>query len=129
MGVQQDTSLQDVSRYYDSARDDLLPLIPISARRILDVGCGAGRLGEALKQQRSVTVVGIELQPDAAAKAAAVLDQVICCSAETVDPQKLGPPFDCIIMGDVLEHLVDPWAALRKFSGPTWDIGASFGDC
>ena len=52
--------------YYDFVRPEVLALVPESATRVLDVGCGAGRLGEALKARRSAQVVGIEFVPEAA---------------------------------------------------------------
>jgi SAM-dependent methyltransferase len=102
--------------YYTSARTDLLPLVPTEAWRVLDVGCGAGQLGQALKRRGSREVVGIELNRKASRVAATVLDQVICAAAETVSLDKLDPPYDCIIFADILEHLIDPWAALRRFA-------------
>ena len=45
-------SLPDLG-YYEFVRQELLALIPNSARRVLDVGCGAGRLGEALKARQT----------------------------------------------------------------------------
>ncbi|WP_422927502.1 glycosyltransferase family protein [Singulisphaera sp. PoT] len=54
--------------YYEFARPELMALIPASAVRILDVGCGAGRLGEALKARQAAEVVGIELSAEAAAR-------------------------------------------------------------
>lgn len=104
------------SVYYKSARQDLLSLVPLEAQRVLDVGCGAGRLGEALKRRGNSEVIGIELNQEAAHIAATVLDQVICAPLETVVLEELGPPYDCIVFADILEHLVDPWATLRRFT-------------
>ena len=110
------TSSLAVPVYYKSARADILLLVPKEARRVLDVGCGAGQLGQALKEQGVKEVVGIELDQEAAHIAATVLDQVICGPVESVVLEELGPPYDCIIFGDILEHLVDPWATLRRFA-------------
>jgi 2-polyprenyl-3-methyl-5-hydroxy-6-metoxy-1,4-benzoquinol methylase len=104
-----------VSIYYKSARPDILPLVPTEARRVLEVGCGVGQLGQALKEQGK-EVVGIELNQDAARIAAAVLDRVICAPVESVALDELDPPYDCVIFGDILEHLVDPWTTLRRFA-------------
>jgi len=102
--------------YYKSTRQDLLPLVPPAAQRVLDVGCGTGRLGEALKKRANREVVGIELNEEAARAAGAVLDRVICAPVESVVDEELDPPYDCIIFGDILEHLVAPWAILRRFT-------------
>jgi 2-polyprenyl-3-methyl-5-hydroxy-6-metoxy-1,4-benzoquinol methylase len=99
---------------YESARPDVQELVPRDARRILDLGCASGALGAALKRRQGAEVVGIELDPAYARDAEERLDRVICGGVETAltDPGSLGR-FDCVIAADVLEHLVDPWAALR----------------
>ena len=102
--------------YYSSTREDLLTLVPANARRVLDVGCGAGQLGRGLKEQCAREVVGIELDRSAAQIAAGVLDRVICTAVESIPVKELDPPYDCIIFGDVLEHLVDPWATLSRLA-------------
>lgn len=104
--------------YFAGARQDLMALVPKDAKRILDVGCGAGRLGQALKADGGRYVAGIELHEASAALAADVLDHVVCGSVMEVKMEELGPPhsFDCIIFGDILEHLLDPWETLRRFS-------------
>ena len=57
--------------YYEGLNQRLLNAVPLSARRILEVGCGGGRLAEALKQQQPARFVcGVELNPAAAAIAA-----------------------------------------------------------
>jgi len=100
--------------YFQFPRPDLIALIPQGARRILDVGCGAGRMGEALKAARDCTVVGIEADPEVAKEAEQRLDAVIVGDVES-DGLELGEePFDCIVFGDVLEHLRDPKAAMDR---------------
>ncbi|HXF63747.1 MAG TPA: class I SAM-dependent methyltransferase [Caldilineaceae bacterium] len=101
--------------YYAGGRHDLLALVPTEAARVLDVGCGAGVLGEALKASRPCVVIGIELNQEAATTAAQVLDQVICAPVETLSLEALGRDYDCIIFGDVLEHLADPWELVRRY--------------
>ena len=88
------------------------PFVPATAERVLDVGCNTGAFGEGLKARGKVEVWGIELNEDAAAKAASVLDHVIndTFGATTAIPDGF---FDVIVFNDVLEHLVDPWDALR----------------
>lgn len=111
--------------YYDRVNPDLLQRIPVTARAVLEVGCGAGALGAAFKAIRpEVVYVGLE-QVEAAAKVASGrLDHVLRADAE--DPQLALPPLpplDCLIYGDVLEHLRDPWATLRRHAALLADEG------
>jgi GT2 family glycosyltransferase/SAM-dependent methyltransferase len=100
--------------YYSRINQRLARLVPGRARRILEVGCGAGYLGAWLKEQDpSREVVGFEAFPEAAREARRRLDAVV-----EGDVEKLALPyppgyFDCILYGDVLEHLHDPAAVLR----------------
>jgi SAM-dependent methyltransferase len=102
--------------YYDRVNTDLLQRIPVTARAVLEVGCGAGALGAAFKAIRpEVVYVGLEQVEAAARLASGRLDHVLRADAE--DPQLALPelpPLDCLIYGDVLEHLKDPWATLRR---------------
>lgn len=86
--------------------------------RILDVGCGHGGLGRLLKSRgERVFVAGVERHPPAAEKAASVLDRVWADDFETWDPPgDLDHSFDYVVFADVLEHLIDPRAALLKAS-------------
>jgi 2-polyprenyl-3-methyl-5-hydroxy-6-metoxy-1,4-benzoquinol methylase len=100
---------------YETARPDIQALVPAAARKILDLGCASGGLGEALKARQGATVVGVELVEEYARDAEARLDRVIVADAEAfaAGPAPPEAPFDCLIAADVLEHLSDPWAALR----------------
>jgi 2-polyprenyl-3-methyl-5-hydroxy-6-metoxy-1,4-benzoquinol methylase len=99
---------------YERARPEILVHVPRTARRVLDLGCATGATGAALKARQPAEVVGIEIQPEYAREAAGVLDQVIVADAQT-PPDGLGT-FDTLIAADILEHLVDPWTALRGYA-------------
>ena len=100
---------------YDWFNRHLFAVIPPAAKRILDVGCDTGLMGQALKQQDPERhVAGIELDPVSAKLAKTRMDQVIVANVEHDDISKLGGDYDVIILGDVVEHLVDPLSALEK---------------
>jgi 2-polyprenyl-3-methyl-5-hydroxy-6-metoxy-1,4-benzoquinol methylase len=80
---------------------------------VLDVGCAEGNLGAAIRNM-GPNVYGIELFPGAAKEAEKKLNHVLCGDIETVDLPYAHNYFDHITFGDVLEHLHDPWAVLRK---------------
>ena len=103
----------EVKAYYQQTRPEVQALVPPGARRIVDVGCGAGGLGRALKTARPGSEVrGVEIMPEPAALAREGLDAVVCGSAELPPPADWPAP-DCLVFADVLEHLRDPWATLR----------------
>jgi len=96
-------------------------LVPVSARRILDLGCSSGALGAALKAEREVEVVGVEISEEYASRAEARLDRVVRADLEELAASpglraNLGE-FDCLIAADVLEHTADPWSCLAGFGG------------
>ena len=101
--------------YFEFNRPDVQALVPTTARYILDIGCGAGRLGEELKRSRNVDVTGIELNPLAVERARHRLDRVIQGSIDALDESTFSDStFDAIIFADVLEHLRDPASILKK---------------
>jgi SAM-dependent methyltransferase len=101
--------------YYAMCNPALLRAVPATAHRILDVGCGEGSLGRALKQMDpSRQVLGIECQPAVAARAAQYLDEVFTLDVQAADPAIPPGSLDCVVYGDVLEHLVDPEQVLRR---------------
>jgi len=103
---------------YIGPRGDLVALLPASCRALLDVGCATGALGAGLKAQRpGARVVGIEVDPAMAAEAESRLDRTIVGDVESWDEvgaALAGDRFDCIVCGDVLEHLRDPWTTLDR---------------
>jgi SAM-dependent methyltransferase len=104
------------SIYPDQLNADLLHLIPLGAHTVLDVGCGTGALGVAYRElNRAARVLGIERDPAAASIAVRRLDETSNADVE-IDPLPfdLSDGIDCIIYGDVLRHLRDPWGTMRR---------------
>src|SRR5215218_2465447 len=94
-------------------------------KRVLDVGCATGYLAEALVE-RGCTVSGVEFDPKAAEQARPHLERLVIGDIETMDlAEAFGDDrFDVIVFGDVLEHLRDPLAALRKAKALLADRGS-----
>jgi 2-polyprenyl-3-methyl-5-hydroxy-6-metoxy-1,4-benzoquinol methylase len=101
--------------YPDYANPELLERIPLSARAVLDVGCAQGALGLVYRRRNPrARVLGIDSDPLAADVAASRLSEVACLDvAREPMPFPVSDGLDCIIYGDVLEHLKDPWAVLK----------------
>jgi 2-polyprenyl-3-methyl-5-hydroxy-6-metoxy-1,4-benzoquinol methylase len=101
--------------YFEQSRPELVRELPQQLGLVLDVGCGAGGVGRALRD-RADTLTGVELVSEAAEAAEAVYDRVERGSIEEALPE-LGGPFDTILAYDVLEHLVDPGPVLEGLRG------------
>jgi 2-polyprenyl-3-methyl-5-hydroxy-6-metoxy-1,4-benzoquinol methylase len=101
-------------RYSDPSaheRRELLPFIPASARRVVDVGCGSGLFG-AILRAAGRTVVGIEPEWELARLARERLDIVLPTSGEE-GLRALRLPVDCVVLADVVEHTSPPHHLLR----------------
>ena len=101
--------------YHDLLRPEILALIPTTAKKILDLGCGTGALGKALKQRQKCHVTGIELNKQAHEAALKNIDVCLCDNLNRYDPLLNSARYDCIIFADILEHLVNPWGVLNKY--------------
>lgn len=89
--------------------------------RILDVGCASGYLGKILRE-RGHRVTGIESDAAAAGEAGAYYDAFHLEDIETFSfPYRR--KFDYILFADVLEHLRDPAAVLRRAIPALTDSG------
>lgn len=110
-------------RTYSSVNRLVLQNVPREARRVLDVGCGTGQLGQVLKAERpETTVVGITWSAMEAEAARAALDEVFVEDLESASFDNLGT-FDCVICSHVLEHLRRPGDTLKRLRRVLSDTG------
>jgi trans-aconitate methyltransferase len=104
--------------YFSHLRHDLVEAVdPHVPRNVLDVGCGDGSIGALLKERYPQCIVtGVERSEAAAEQARSRLDRVFCGAIEKLEPEFDRGEFDLILLGDVLEHLVDPWSSLESMT-------------
>jgi 2-polyprenyl-3-methyl-5-hydroxy-6-metoxy-1,4-benzoquinol methylase len=81
---------------------------------ILDVGCGAGILGAHFIKNQNCRVYGVEISQSAFDQASLVLTHTMKGNIETMNLDFQHGFFDVIIMGDVVEHLINPIETIKK---------------
>jgi len=101
--------------YLDHVVWEVISEIPEGPHKVLDLGCGGGLTGFMLKQMgKASEVIGIEISEEAAGRAMGRVDRVIIGNIEQMKFPFPEDDFDFIVLGDVLEHLIDPWEFLYK---------------
>ena len=101
---------------YEAANDLVLARVPRGIRRVMDVGCGAGTLGQRIKINAKCEVIGITHSEAEASLALNHLDDVIVQDLNSFEPNGMAT-FDCIVCSHVLEHLFEPEKFLARL-GP-----------
>ncbi len=90
-------------------------MVPLHAKRVLDVGCGGGILTEALAS-RGALVTGLDVESGALAVARAhalhrrLEIDYVDASIETLDAE----PFDVIVCMEMLEHVPNPQQIIQN---------------
>ncbi len=91
----------------------------IKGKKILDIGCGEGIMGKALKARTGAIVDGTDISPLAVEKASKVLDHALQADLESEQalPEIIAKgDYDIVMMSEVLEHLFYPELVLRKIA-------------
>lgn len=123
MGKHDAISWNKPSGYYHSNREDMLKYVPPDTKTSLEFGCGRGGFSALVKNIFDAETWAVEINEEAAHEAEKVLDKVINSdAAKSLDdiPENY---FDCIILFDILEHLLDPSALLRALKNKLSDKG------
>jgi len=119
------STMEDATRYHSQVdlsnkNTSHAQLIRLTGRnkKVLEVGPATGYITEVLGQ-RGCRVTCIEKDPAAAELAQRFCERMIVGNVEELDFEVvLGEEqFDVVLLGDVLEHLVDPGAVLVKVAG------------
>lgn len=107
--------------YYDNVNPTLFEQVTAQMKHLGELGCGAGQFARAVRETYAPErYVGVDVAQGPLAAAAPWLDQSICADLNRVDDWSEHPQlrtlqdgsFDCWVVGDVLEHLVEPERAL-----------------
>ncbi|MCP5161168.1 MAG: class I SAM-dependent methyltransferase [Hahellaceae bacterium] len=111
------TPSDEAQRAYTGVRTDIVEMIPPSVQKVLDVGCSNGTLGGYLKTLSATRqVYGAEAVADFCSTARRHLDRVeqVDLNQQLIGAVYPGECFDCVVFGDVLEHLVSPEKQLQS---------------
>ena len=115
----------DFNDAYIGLRSDVLNLIPGNVKKVLEIGCSTGALGEQIIKRNNAVVIGIESCEQMATVAQRRLNKVIIGNVEEIclEDYLTHNYFDVIIFADVLEHLKNPWDLLKNIIGFLDDDG------
>lgn len=108
----QSTLLKTEIGYFQNQRTVMLKYIPVSATKILEVGCGEGEFCHSLNRSDR-EIWGVEINIDAAQKAEQYCNRVLVGDINAVYDQLPKNYFDVIIFNDVLEHIYAPWETIQ----------------
>jgi len=101
--------------YFSAERIDLVKLINRSGLKVLEIGCGEGDTGRALLEIGTARKLsGVEMVASRAERARTVFDDVRIGNVEEMEFDWEPGEFDCLVFGDVLEHLANPWGLLKR---------------
>lgn len=103
--------------YYDGVNKKLYESIPKGEKKILELGCANGRLGELYKSNNPLAHwTGVDYSESAVALAKTTLDRAEQIDLNNFDTKSFfnSEKFDVIVIGDLLEHLQDPESTLEK---------------
>jgi methionine biosynthesis protein MetW len=100
--------------YFSLEREIFKKAVSENNLKVLDIGCGAGTLGAYYKKNQNCKVYGIEISQNAYELAVQCLDEVKKGNVENMNLHYEDNFFDVMIMGDVLEHLVNPIDTIER---------------
>lgn len=107
----------DQTPVHEQHNADLLNLIPVTSKKLIEVGCSSGALAREFKKLvPDAHYCGVEIDADFAELGRRYCDVVTVLNIESADEKFWSDNGDrnCWIFGDTLEHLQNPWRVLGK---------------
>lgn len=98
--------------YYQMTRPEIVPFVPKTAKRILEIGCAAG--GFRRNFDAKIEYWGVEPVESAASEAQEQGMRVLCGTYDAVSDSIPDGYFDVVVCNDVIEHVVDTNAFLSS---------------
>lgn len=105
-----------------TSRCKIFKLIPASSK-VLEVGVGSGRLANLLTIKKKCKVYCVEKDAAMASIGKSKCVEMLNMDIETEELPYGGGTFDCIILGNVLEHMKEPSKILIKLKKYLSDNG------
>lgn len=109
----------DQTPVHEQHNADLLNLIPVASKNLIEVGCSSGALAREFKKLvPDADYRGVEIDADFAELARRHCNIVTVLNIESADEKFWSDNGDrnCLIFGDTLEHLQNPWRILKKIN-------------
>ena len=100
-----------LTRYHDFFVERIEP-----GQRVLDVGCGYGAVSASIAERAGAHVTGIDVNRESLAQARSrhLPSKLLAFVESDVHFFEPSEPFDVVVLSNVLEHLVDRPALLRR---------------
>ncbi len=105
------------SSYFENIRTDMLALVPPNPDNVLlEIGAGTGNtLIKAKELGLAKEVVGVDVVTVSDSNQTnPLIDRFIIGNLDTINLDYPENYFDVVMGGDVLEHLIDPWAVVKN---------------
>jgi SAM-dependent methyltransferase len=112
IAVYENTPVGILRQTFDRVEAELGPL---SEKKLLDFGCGVGRLCQ-VAGEHGISAVGIEFDAQARATASKAANLRVYATLDELRATEGDPQFDIVTMWDVIEHLREPWKELGLLS-------------
>jgi len=110
-------SVMEQTPVHEQHNADLLNLIPVTCKNLIEIGCSSGALAREFKKLApDADYRGVEIDANFAVLARRYCDEVTVLNIEGADEKfwSTTGDRDCWIFGDTLEHLQNPWRVLEK---------------
>ena len=101
--------------YRNEGNREVLALLPDGAKRVLDIGCGAGDNARLMKATGK-RVTAVTWSREEATLVAPHAEEVLVADVERDQLHLEAGSFDAILLSHVLEHMRHPAAVLEKLA-------------